>query len=574
MYHGQSRVFRQDARRIGPDGLRTVSANANAQVATLGKIEPNNASFMRHIVNAGHGASLKSPVSFAPPPNSGPQKPRIGLEAYRAIRALRAAPGVAESRSAAARAVVALRQAGPSGRAEARIFQRSAVHQTSGGVDRGRAYTDHIVMQRQARGVNFNERGTRAENKAYQIGRGTFNPTTTVAERRSAAARELAGLRRLRNASFAATGQRGPGNYWRDAVSNIQVNNGLDRPANLRSTAGNQSTSGTNRPGAVSRSSGALRRAWRDNQADQDRAAAAAAAAQQAAAVAARPQGVTIGAGSAYTPRQIAAARRQAGTFGDYTTNSIQTVTERRQAVGKAANMGLQLQGRSTDQKFNHLASILGAPPEAARYIRVTANRDSITLENTHPNGGNHTRTIQIDSTDNRPMIYNNLYKPNARARAEGMATDHYNRQILAARAAGIQRIRVSGAGYGDGQPDTSGHNWTGYHAWVEFGFSGPVGSRAANVFRNAHPSLANFDDNSQFVDAIHHPDPAVQQAARTAWRSYGTGTSMISLEISDPKHPTMKAYQTNWKKRRNDDWARSNVSTNASRNGNYDIYN
>jgi hypothetical protein len=348
---------------------------------------------------------------------------------------------------------------------------------------------------------------------------------------------------------------------------------------NLPGTASAVSFSGVNRPLVADRFNQRLQEGQRDAAAQaaaaRRAAAAQAAAAQQAAAAAAQPAGVTYGAGSSYTPTQLRAAKRQAGTFGDYTTNSRQSVAQRGEAVAKAASLGLKLQGRSADQKFNHLASILGAPPEAARYIRVTANRDgSITLTNTHPNGGSHTRTIEIDPIDNRPMIYNNVYKPNARARAEGMATDHYNRQILAARAAGIQRIRVSGAGYGDGQPDTSRHEWTGYHAWVEFGFSGPVGSSGANVFRNAHPSLANFDSNSQFVDAIHHPDPAVALAARDAWRANGRGTNRISLEISDPNHPTMKAYQKNWKKRRNQEWSLSNVSINASRNGNYDIYN
>ena len=485
---------------------------------------------------------------------------------------------MAESRSAAAAGLRALRQAGPSGREEARIFQRSAIHQSGGAVDRGRNYTDHIVMQRQARGIAFNDRGVRAQDKAYQIGRtGGTAPVGTVAERRSAAAAQLAGLRRLRNASFAATGNRGPSNYWRDASGSIQVNNAITRP-NLTGVSGNQSISGDNRAGATANAAGQLRRAYRDNQADRDRAAAAAAAAQAqaaaAAAAAARPAGVQYGNGSSYTPSQVRAARRQAGTFGDYATNSRHSPVERAQAVSKASELGIQLQGRSANDRFNHLVSMLGVPPEAARHVRVTVNDQSIVLYNGHPNGGSHTRTIKIDPTDGRPMIYNNLYKPNARARSEGMATDHYNRQILAARAAGIQRIRVSGAGYGDGNPDTSGRDWTGYHAWVEFGFSGPVGHRGAQVFRNAHPSLANFDSNSEFVDAIHHPDPAVAAAARTAWRANGTGTDNIALEIADPSHKTMKAYQKNWKKRRNQDWSSSSASTNASRNGNYDIYN
>jgi len=509
----------------------------------------------------------------------GPKAPRIGLEAYRASRALRTQPGVAESRSAAARGLVALRQAGTAGRGDAQAVRRLTSSSSTG--RRGDNVGSAIVQMRVDAGRRFHARGNRANDKAYSLGMGISRDLTTAPAIRSAAARELAEVRRTRNASFAVSGDRGPREHWRAAAGATQIANQNMQRAHLPGTTASHhvALSGVNRTEVSNRFRQRLSDGQRDAAAQaaaaRRAAAAQAAAAQQAAAAAAQPAGVTYGAGSSYTPTQLRAAKRQAGTFGDYTTNSRQSVAQRGEAVAKAASLGLKLQGRSADQKFNHLASILGAPPEAARYIRVTANRDgSITLTNTHPNGGSHTRTIEIDPIDNRPMIYNNVYKPNARARAEGMATDHYNRQILAARAAGIQRIRVSGAGYGDGQPDTSRHEWTGYHAWVEFGFSGPVGSSGANVFRNAHPSLANFDSNSQFVDAIHHPDPAVALAARDAWRANGRGTTRISLEISDPNHPTMKAYQKNWKKRRNQEWSLSNVSINASRNGNYDIYN
>lgn len=275
------------------------------------------------------------------------------------------------------------------------------------------------------------------------------------------------------------------------------------------------------------------------------------------------------GRGSSYTDDQIVQARQQAGQFGDYAAQSRHSPQERQRAVDQAADLGLLLSGNTRDEKFNHLASILGAPVEAARHIRVTPGSGHIRLTNEHNNAGGHTRTISIDH-DGRPYIYNDYYIPNDTGRRAGMATDHYNRQILAARAAGIQRVRVSGAGYGQGNTDTSRQSATGYHTWLEYGFDGPMPPNHAQVIRNAHPALANAVNYSE---GIHHPDPVVRQAARDAFRARGSGTSRVALEIADHSSPSMVNYRNLWERRRGTAWKQSNVNTQASRAGNYDIY-
>ena len=506
---------------------------------------------------------------------TGPQAPRVGLEAYRASRALRTAPGVAESRSAAARGLMALRQAGPAGRGDARSIRALG---GSGVSQRGTNITSAIVQMRIDAGQRFNSRGYRANDKGYASAGTTGRDLSGAPAIRSTAARELAEVRRFRNASFAAIGQRGPGNYWRTAVGATQVANPVVRP-NLRAAGGANGTavsiSGQNRPDAV--------RAYTD------RARAGQAARQAAAAPPppptprrrspARPaqprtqrSPAAVQGRSSYTPAQLTEARRQAGTFGDYASQSPHSPAQRSAAVARANDLGLKLTGRTVDEKFNHLASILGAPPEAARNIRVTVMGDAINIKNHHPNGGDHSRTIHVD-TDGTPYVYNDFYIPNATGRRAGMATDHYNRQILSARAAGISKIRVSGAGRGFGNVDTSNQSTTGYHMWVEYGFDGQFGRHGRDVFRRAHPALANVTDNSTFNETIHHPDPVVARAARDAWRREGVGTFRVTLDISDTNSPSMQAYKNLYRNRRNQDWSQSNVSTNASRDGHYGIY-
>ena len=504
---------------------------------------------------AGRQGVTKQPIF------QGPKPPRIGLDAYHAARSARTQPGVAESRSAAARGLRALRQAGDMGRAEASALRAGATGSST--TERGQNMVDRIISNRQIRGRSFHRRGISANNKGYEVGSGTFAATTTRAERRSAAATELAGLRRMRNANLAATGERGPSEYWRGAAGSVQVANPVLR-TQVFDASGNQSISGANRPQSATYAERLLA-GRRDRRAQ----TAATNRANSRNTSAASARGL-----SSYTPAQLREARSQAGDVGDYVTRSMHTPPERRKAVSKAAELGLNLKGRNSDEKFNNLVAILGVPPKAAGNIKVRVSADTINLENVHSNGGGLSRTIKVDRADGRPMVYNELYQPNATARAEGMATDHYNRQILAARAAGISRIKVSGAGFGNGNPDTSGREWTGYHAWVEFGFDGPVGSHGRNVFRNAHPALANVTESSTFNETIHHPDPAVAAAARTAWRAHGVGTREVTLDISDPDSSSMKVYKNHWKKRRNQDWRQSNAMTNASRNGNYDIYN
>ena len=109
---------------------------------------------------------------------------------------------------------------------------------------------------------------------------------------------------------------------------------------------------------------------------------------------------------------------------------------------------------------------------------------------------------------------------------------------------------------------------------WVEYGFDGPVGSHGKSVFRNAHPALANVTESSTFNQTVHHPDPVVARAARDAWRMHGEGTRRITLDISNPDSPSMKAYRRLYENRRGESWKNSNVNTQASRAGNYDIYN
>lgn len=507
---------------------------------------------------------------------TGPQAPRVGLEAYHASRALRTQPGVAESRSAAARGLVALRQAGPAGRGDARSVQALG---GSGVSQRGTNITSAIVQMRIDAGQRFNSRGYRANEKGYASAGTTGRDLSGAPAIRSTAARELAEVRRFRNASFAAIGQRGPGNYWRTATGATQVANPVVRP-NLRAAGGANGTavsiSGQNRPDAV--------RAYTD------RARAGQAARQAAAAPPpptttpprrspARPaqtrtrrSPAAVQGRSNYTPAQLTEARRQAGTFGDYASQSPHSRAERSAAVARANDLGLNLTGRTADEKFNHLASILGAPPEAARNIRVTVSGDAINIRNEHFNAGSHSRTIHVD-TDGTPYVYNDYYIPNDTGRQAGMATDHYNRQILAARAAGISKIRVSGAGRGSGNVDTSSQSTTGYHMWVEYGFDGQFGLHGRDVFRRAHPALANVTENSTFNETIHHPDPVVARAARDAWRREGTGTYRVTLDISDTNSPSMQAYKNLYRNRRNQDWSQSNVSTNASRDGHYGIY-
>lgn len=517
-----------------------------------------------------------------PPPMVGPKPPRVGLEAYHASRALRTAPGVSESRSAAARGLMALRQNGPTGRSEARSLQ-SLGGSTS---RRGENIVTGIVQMRQSAGRAFHDRGTRAISKGRALGAGTSTLPmgSTLDQNRSAAARELAFSRRLRNASLAATGDRGPRDYWRNAAGGIQVANPRMNFTMPDAAGTGRRVSGVNRPDALARyrsqvTTGA-NEAAAARQAAADLAAAQRAQAARTAAPASPPATgttrarVTHGIGTSYSTAQLNEARSHAGTFGDYASQSPHSPAERTAAVRKAGNLGLKLTGRTTDEKFNHLASILGAPPEAAGHIRVRVSQKEISIENTHIHGGGHKRTIKIDPTDNRPMVYNNYYIPRqAHVRAAGMATDHYNRQILAARAAGIQRIRVSGAGMGQGNVDTSGQYATGYHVWVEYGFDGPIGRHGVAAMSNAHPSLANITHTSTFNETVHHPDPAVARAARDAWRRDGTGTNEIGLEIADPSSSSMKVYTNLYRKRRGEDWRQSNVRTNASRAGNYDIY-
>ena len=121
----------------------------------------------------------------------GPKPPRIGLDAYHAARSARTQPGVAESRSAAARGLRALRQAGDMGRAEASALRAGATGSST--TERGQNMVDRIISNRQIRGRSFHRRGISANNKGYEVGSGTFAATTTRAERRSAAATELAG---------------------------------------------------------------------------------------------------------------------------------------------------------------------------------------------------------------------------------------------------------------------------------------------------------------------------------------------------------------------------------------------
>lgn len=517
-----------------------------------------------------------------PPPMVGPKPPRIGLDAYHAARSARTQPGVAESRSAAARGLRALRQNGPTGRSEARSLQ------TLGGSTsrRGENIVSGIVQMRQTAGRDFYDRGTRAISKGRAVGAGTSTLPmgSTLDQNRSAAARDLAFSRRLRNASLAATGDRGPRDYWRSAAGGIQVSNPRMN-FNMPDAAGTgRRVTGVNRPDALARyrtqvTTGA-NEAAAARQAAADLAAAQRAQAARTATPASPPATgttrarVTHGIGTSYSTAQLNEARSHAGTFGDYASQSPHSPAERTAAVRKAGNLGLKLAGRTADEKFNHLASILGAPPEAAAHIRVRVSPKEIAIENTHIHSGGHKRTIKIDPTDNRPMVYNNYYIPRqAHVRAAGMATDHYNRQILAARAAGIQRVRVSGAGMGQGNVDTSGQYATGYHVWVEYGFDGPIGSAGVSAMSNAHPSLANITRNSTFNETVHHPDPAVARAARDAWRMNGIGTYEIGLEIADPSSSSMKVYTNLYRKRRGEDWRQSNVRTNASRAGNYDIY-
>lgn len=553
---------------------RVYAAGQNGMRATAEDIRRQSPLQMLNVASR-QGIGMK-PVPPRAPIFQGPKAPRVGLEAYRASRALRTAPGVAESRSAAARGLVSLRQAGSAGRSDARAFQQLTINREGRATqDRGRAIVDRLVMNRQARGVNFNQRGANATDKAYQIVRGTFNPTDTLTQRRSAAATELAGLRRLRNASFEATGQRGPSNYWRDAASSVQVSNPNVR-ANLRGVASSRSITGANRTAAVQRANDRVNQAARDNLADQQRAAAPpprpAPAPARPAQTRTRRSPAAVQGRSSYTPAQLTEARRQAGTFGDYASQSPHSPAQRSAAVARANDLGLKLTGRTADEKFNHLASILGAPPEAARNIRVTVTGDAINIKNHHPNGGDHSRTIHVD-TDGTPYVYNDYYIPNDTGRRAGMATDHYNRQILSARAAGISKIRVSGAGRGFGNVDTSNQSTTGYHMWVEYGFDGQFGRHGRDVFRRAHPALANVTDNSTFNETIHHPDPIVARAARDAWRREGIGTYRVTLDISDTNSPSMQAYKNLYRNRRNQDWSQSNVSTNASRDGHYGIY-
>lgn len=512
----------------------------------------------------------------------GPKAPRVGLEAYRASRALRTAPGVAESRSAAARGLRALRQNGPTGRSEARSLQALGGSTSR----RGENIVSGIVQMRQSAGRAFHDRGTRAISKGRAVGAGTSTLPmgSTLDQNRSAAARELAFSRRLRNASLAATGDRGPRDYWRYAAGGIQVSNPRMNFTMPDAAGTGRRVSGVNRPDALARyrnqvTTGA-NEAAAARQAAADLAAAQRAQTARTAAPASPPATgttrarVTHGISTSYSTAQLNEARSHAGTFGDYASQSPHSPTERTAAVRKAGNLGLKLTGRTADEKFNHLASILGAPPEAAAHIRVRVSQKEISIENTHIHGGGHKRTIRIDPTDNRPMVYNNYYIPRqAHVRAAGMATDHYNRQILAARAAGIQRIRVSGAGMGQGNVDTSGQYATGYHVWVEYGFDGPIGSHGVAAMSNAHPSLANITRTSTFNETVHHPDPAVARAARDAWRQNGIGTYEIGLEIADPSSSSMKVYTNLYRKRRGEDWRQSNVRTNASRAGNYDIY-
>lgn len=278
---------------------------------------------------------------------------------------------------------------------------------------------------------------------------------------------------------------------------------------------------------------------------------------------------------------QLAEARTQYGQVDTrYSTNSPIPLNRQMTLVSDAEGMGLTLIGTTPQEKFSHLASILGAPPEAARYIQITSSgtgRDAkISLNLNHSNGGGLSRTIRKFDSDGVLEVYNEYYRPGAGARAAGMATDHYNREILAARAAGIPRIAVSGAGRGPavlGRP-ISANDWTGYETWVvEYGFDGPISpynTIARNAVRSAHPDLANVNT---YQEAFQHSNPDAAAAARRAWIENGVGTDHVELDIADTNSLSMQGYRRVYERRRRESWNQSNLRTQASRAGTYDIY-
>lgn len=562
-----------------------------------------------------------------PPPMVGPKPPRVGLEAYRASRALRTQPGVAESRSAAARGLRALRQAGPAGRSDARAFQQLTINREGRATqDRGRAIVDRLVMNRQARGVNFNQRGANATDKAYQIVRGTFNPTDTLTQRRSAAATELAGLRRLRNASFEATGQRGPSNYWRDAASSVQVSNPNVR-ANLRGVASSRSITGANRTTAVQRANDRVNQAVRDNLADQQRAAAAAAAAQAAAAAPTPTQnaaGQTVWPAPAggyhaqltssarvnsethspvapraanhhesvkaahvnenrpitrhravgkttFTASQLREARQQAGEIGNYAATSRHTAVERANFVGHAEATGVKLVGSTSDEKFNHLIALSGVHPAYGDRVHLSSMTGNVTIN--IPGGYRTLKTETNAAGKSVPMIYNAYYVPNGKSAANGQAIDQYSRSIVAARAAGVSHISVTGGGNGNGRNGPGGGEgaMTGYHAWPSYGFDGPIPSRSAGYVRGAHPDLRNV---TNFSEAFFHSNLDARREARAAWSIHGGASPRVTLDLTDTNSVSYKNFSAHYahtQRRSGRTLAQHSLRSVITRNGGYE---
>lgn len=282
------------------------------------------------------------------------------------------------------------------------------------------------------------------------------------------------------------------------------------------------------------------------------------------------------------TPEQLQEAKTQYGPVDlRYSQNSRIPRHQQESIVREAETLGLNLSGTTKEEKFSHLASILGLPPDAARHVSIKILPNSgyngsnvIRLESVHPrNSGNLRRDIRIHS-DGTLEVYNQLYFPPDIARRDGYATDHYNREILAARAAGIPRIAVSGAGSGDGRSVASSRaqSSTGYYSWAaEYGFDGPINRSTLNVIRNAHPDLANA---THYQQAFNHPNPETARAARDAWAMGGDFTHHVQLDIANTDSISFRRYRETFERRRGESWSLSNLRTNGTRSGNYDAYN
>jgi hypothetical protein len=272
---------------------------------------------------------------------------------------------------------------------------------------------------------------------------------------------------------------------------------------------------------------------------------------------------------SPYTAAQLSEARTHAGPIGNYAATSRHTPLERATFARDAEAMGFKLVGSTSDEKFNHLVALSGVHP--ANGDRVSLSHSGGIIEISVPGGTREIKTFTRADGKKVPMIYNQYYNPDGRSAANGQAIDMYSRSALAARAAGVSHISVSGGGRGNGSTGTQS-GMTGYTAWPTYGFDGTMQGAAAARVRGAHPDLENA---TRFSEAFFHPNPTARAEARAAWTIHHNGQMpFVTLDLHDTNSASYKNFSSQFahtQRRQGRTLATHNLSTIITRNGGYE---